>query len=158
MNKLKIALDDVNAGWAQLSMSDGEQNVSITVSFIYDGFTMLTNVLYGLPFEQGEKTVTWLGEPEEYDMRFVRSGETMDLEVREFPNHLRGFSQGILLFSFTGNYNQVCIPFWRALRSLQGRFSEQELEERWKRPFPHRELNNLTAAIKKRGKAFQQAS
>jgi hypothetical protein len=43
------------------------------------------------------------------------------------------------------------IPFWRALRNLQGRFSIEDLNRRWHRDFPWREIERLTLLLKEAG-------
>jgi hypothetical protein len=59
-------------------------------------------------------------------------------------------------FEVSGSYGEICLPFWRALRSLQGRFSADELAARWHRPFPWKEIDLLTKAIKDKQKELPQ--
>jgi hypothetical protein len=49
-----------------------------------------------------------------------------------------------------GSYEKICVPFWRALRNLQGRFSAAELDARWHRQFPWKYIDRLTRAIRKK--------
>lgn len=153
MNVLKANFGDPNAGWVDLTLTyrDAnyeEQTLEITASYIFDCFLPLTEVLHRVWEQQGESVVTLLAEPEQCELRFTKVGEDITLTIDLFPGHVRkpGLADRLLVVS--GTYAQVCLPFWRALRGLQGRFSEQELHERWLLPFPARKLSELTAAIK----------
>ena len=52
------------------------------------------------------------------------------------------------VFSLKGSYDQICMPFWRALRRLQTKHTPEELNERWHRAFPTDDLNKLNQLIK----------
>ncbi len=82
-------------------------------------------------------------------MHFCRVGEIITFQVLLWPDSGRKSFQQNKVFSTSGNYAEIYLPFWRALRGLQGRFSVAELEERWHNPFPQRELNALTALLGK---------
>jgi hypothetical protein len=89
-------------------------------------------------------------EPAERELRFSISGEEVGLEVYFFSDHRRDFGNGERKLAITGSYEEICVPFWRALRDLQGRFSYEELETRWNRPWPWKEIGLLTAAVKEK--------
>lgn len=122
--------------------------LKIVASHIYDCFSPLTHALHKLLDKQVEITVTLLGEPIEYDLRFNRIGDVVILAIDEFPDRKRDSFEAKRLLSTSGTYAEICVPFWRALRALQGRLSKDEIETRWKEPFPTQELNLLTASIK----------
>ena len=83
-------------------------------------------------------------------MRFSISGDEVELDVYFFSDHRRDFGNGERKLAITGSYEEICVPFWRALRDLQGRFSYEELETRWNRPWPWKEIGLLTAAVKEK--------
>ena len=85
MSKLKAAFDNPDAGWVMLAISCNGETTNIVASHIYDCFSRLTNALHKLFDEQGEATVTLLGEPIEYDLRFVRADSNISLTIEEFP-------------------------------------------------------------------------
>jgi hypothetical protein len=151
MSKLKAFFDNPDAGWVMLTIRFEGGSLDIVASHIYDCFSHLTNALHRLLVEQGEVIVTLQGEPIEYDLRFVRVGSNISLAIERFPGPQRNRhsrSQVKLLLSVSGTYDEICLPFWRALRALQGRLSEEELKVRWREPFPTQELSALTAAIR----------
>lgn len=149
LSKLKVTFDDIEFGWVGLSINCGDDVLSIDVSYTpYDSFLDLTNALHKLLRWDGLETITWNTEPIEYDFIFSRKGARINLNIKEYPDCLRAQQKGEKLFEVAGTYKQVCLPFWRALRDLQGRFSQAELDRRWHRPFPVKEMNSLTKAIK----------
>ena len=146
--KLKVAFDDLEHGWVQLTTSYGVETFAIVASYTSnDSFLDLTNALHSL-LSDGQAKVTWHCEPPEYDMLFSRSGANVSLEIHEYSDYRRGIERGEKVFALSGIYEEVCLPFWRALRDLQGRFSVEELNSRWHRPFPSREIDLLTEEIK----------
>jgi hypothetical protein len=148
-DRLKVAFDNLQHGWVALSISYGDKKVMIIASYTpSDSFLDLTNALHGLLQYEGQMTITWHEEPGEFDMRFLQRGKVIRLEIVGYPDHGRGSIDGEIALDISGVYEEMCIPFWRALRDLQGRFTAEELETRWHRPFPSKELSLLTEAIR----------
>lgn len=147
MSTLEVVFDDPAAGGIRLVVRGGGESVEIEATYLYNGFLELTLALHRLLFTQGESVVMWQAEPREYEMRFLRIEKAVYLEVEAFPDSRRSANRGERLLFVTGTYDEICLPFWRALRSLQGRFSEVELQARWLGPFPWNEINKLSAEI-----------
>jgi len=146
---LKAAFDDPEHGWVGLTISRGGEAVTIITSYTpNDPFLDLTNALYNLFLYDGEAKVVLHYGSNEYELRFLREGDVVRLDVYEYPDRLRGVGRGERFFEASGSYEDICLPFWRALRNLQGRFSEEELNARWHRPFPSKEINGLTALLR----------
>ena len=150
ISKLKVIFDDPSAGWIWIHIHSTMDTVSIDASYIYNSILGLAEALYKLTAVEGQQTVTWQCEPAEYDMRFVRTDATIQLDVLFFPDAQRSvFQQPKVKLSVKGNYDEVCLPFWRALRELQGRFPASEFRERWQEAFPTLQMERLTAALGK---------
>ena|SRR5688572_11358876 len=148
-NKLQVAFDDPQHGWVGLTISDGDKTVKVIASYTpYDSFLDLTNALYRLHQYEGQVTMTWNEEPWETDLCFSRMEKLVRLQIIENPDHRRGLIDGETVLDVSGTYEKICIPFWRALRDLQGRFTAAELDARWHRPFPSKEINMLTETIR----------
>lgn len=151
LNGLKVVFDDPEHGWIALMISCGETSVTIVTEYTpRDSFLELANALYNLLMRDGEFIVRWQYNPTEYDMSFERKGAAVSMNVVEYPDRLRREGRGDLMFSISGSYADICLPFWRALRDLQGRFSPEELDSKWHRAFPSREIDILTNAIRNR--------
>ena len=150
---LKASFDDPQHGWVCLKIDCGDESASIIASYTpSDSFLNLAKALSHLLHYEGEATVVWHEEPAETELRFFRTKDLVRLEVWSFFDYRRGCGRGEKGFEVSGSYEKICLPFWRALRSLQGRFSNEELEARWHRSFPWQEINLLTREIE--GKSF----
>lgn len=149
MSKLSVTFGDPEFGWIDVTVQADTQRLNFEASDIYNAFFPLVDTLHQLYLACDERVVGWTVEPTEYDMHFVRAGELITLDVMCWPDSSRSSFHQNKVFSVGGSYTEICPPFWRALRGLQGRFSAAELENRWQNLFPHRELNLLTAALGK---------
>jgi hypothetical protein len=147
--KLNVSFENPEHGWVGLTISQGEESLKIIASYTpSDSFLDLTNALYNLRCYRVGGVVAWHEEPAETELRFSISGDEVELDVYFFSDHRRDYGRGERVLAITGSYEEICTPFWRALRSLQGRFSAEELDARWHRPFPCKEIDLLTTIIK----------
>ena len=148
-NKLKVAFDDPEHGWVGLTISCGSDTVTINISYTPNDSSLdLANALYNLFLYSGEAKVIYHAGSTEYELRFAKEGGVVRFETYEYPDRLRDAGRGERFFEAAGSYGDICIPFWRALRNLQGRFSEEELYARWHRSFPWKEIDGLTALLR----------
>ena len=148
--KLNVAFDDPADGWIELKLRSGNAVINIVASYTpYDSFLDLINTLYNLSLYEAESKVIWNEEPVEYEMHFGRVGNVVSLDVVEFPSHIRDLQQAATRFKASGTFEEVALPFWRALRDLQGRLSVEELRARWHRDFPVQEMEGLTSILRK---------
>ena len=149
MSKSSVSFGDPEFGWIDVSLQFGSERFTMEASDIYNPFFPLVDTLLQLHSAPGQGIVNWTVEPTEYDMHFSREGEAVTLDIFVWPDPSRNSFRQEKVFSASGSYDEICLPFWRALRNLQGRFSEADLEKRWQDLFPQRELNALTAALGK---------
>ena len=147
MSKLKVSFSDPEHGWLVLTLDAGAETVRIDASDIYPSLSGLVKALQLLRVLPGQQTVTWTCEPTEYDLVFVRDAGGITLRVLCFPDSRRSAFREDEVLSVSGSYDEVCLPFWRALKSLQGRFPQAEMGERWTSSFAWRELDALTAEL-----------
>ena len=150
MEKFKVGFDVPDAGWILMTLEYAGRVLTVNASHVYDSFPPLVSALTVLAAGPDEATVVWQCEPAEYQFDFVRKGNTVALQIQSHQDSCRSvFDVREPELSITGSYEEICLPFWRALRHLQGLFSDEEWNNRWQRPFPSAELNRLTAAIGK---------
>jgi hypothetical protein len=146
---LKADFGDPENGWVSLALEDETAEVQVLASFTPgDSLLDLVRALHALLQEDGERTVTWYEEPRETDLRLLKCGDEIELSVHRYSGRRRVPGVADVVLRASGSYRQVCRPLWRALRELQGRFTEEELRKRWHRDFPTRELQKLTEAIR----------
>jgi len=150
MAKLHVSFGEPDAGTIEITLRHELETVYIGASYIYNSFHTLVEALIRLKNSADEAVVVWQCEPSEYEFRFNSLDTAVNLQVLLFPEPGRSvFDEPPPKLTITGSYEEVCLPFWRALRQLQGRFSEEEWQARWHGPFPSRELDLLTAALGK---------
>lgn len=149
MSKLSVTFGDPEFGWIDVDLRFGAETFSIEASDVYNAFFPLVDTLLQLHSAPGQNIVNWTVEPTEYDMHFSREGEAVTLDIFVWPDLSRNSFRQEKVFSASGSYAEICLPFWRALRGLQGRFSAADLETRWQNSFPQRELNALTVVLGK---------
>lgn len=150
MAKLLVTFDEPDAGTIEITLRHEVKTVHIGASYIYSSFHALVEALIRLKISADEAVVVWQCEPFEYEFRFRSLDTAVSLQVILFPDSRRSvFDEPDPKLATVGSYEEVCLPFWRALRQLQGRFSEEEWQARWHGPFPSRELDFLTAALGK---------
>lgn len=151
MAKLKVKFDEPEHGWIGFTIEvDGEERVNCSASHIFNSFERLVNALRMTFDSQVESTVLWLEEPWELEMIFAQRGDEVELRISSYSDyrHLPEYDNKPLIFR--GTYEEICLPFWRALRELQGKYEEVEFHKRWKEAFPTRELALLTERLGKR--------
>ncbi len=154
MEKLKVSFNEPEHGWIGLSMICGEQSVFIDAASHTKSFDELVNALLGCLEDKGDFVVAWFLEPATAELHFTKQGETVTLEVTETLNTFDTSTYKVkrvtheLRLSISGAYAQICLPFWRALCSLEAKYSIQELETRLQDTFPTEHLSKLTAQIK----------
>jgi hypothetical protein len=121
--------------------------VALAASYAgYDWLAEMVGALHGLTTYDHRKLVRILEEPEVCELRFDRADDTLTLEVcrRALVQHRHRRT----LLETRGSTLEICLPFWRALRNLQTRFSEKEFERRWLSPFPTSGMEQLTAHLR----------
>lgn len=152
MARLRVEFKHIEHGWVQTHFCVEEEEHEMWFSYVYrDVFSQLCAALLAMLEENGERVVTWMEEPDEDEMRFKKRDEKIELELWRFENHRRGLGERPhLRFQIAGGYGELCIPFWRALKSLRSRYSDEEFSECWGTPFPEREFDLLTEALRAR--------
>jgi hypothetical protein len=131
-----------------LTIQSDTNVVTLVASYTpYDTLDELVECLHALlTTGDARRTVRVMEEPEVCELRFEHENGTISLEVcRRFSHQHRRCHT---LFEARGSVLEMCLPFWRALRSLQTRFPEKDFELRWQRPFPASGMERLSAHLK----------
>jgi len=146
--KFKVSFDEPVHGWIAITISIGEEEFRLIPSHTpYDSITELAVALNKILEGYSEAVARWNEEPAEYEFVFRVCGESLNFDICDVAR-IQGGVRRIPVFSFGGPRNQLLIPFWRALRELQGRYDPSEYERRWNESFPTREMEVLTQRIK----------
>ncbi len=146
---MRVRFDDPDAGWIGLSIQGDVDRFEQSFSYAgYDAFQELVLALERLLLPNTTANVTCLLGPGQFDLAFRRAEQLVQFSVVEYPDHRRLDGTGDTVFAQSGSYQQIVVPFWRALRNLESRFGEEELARRWHREFPHAALDRLTMRIR----------
>jgi hypothetical protein len=146
-SKLKVAFDAPHGGWMGLTIRADTRAIALQMSYTpFDSLDEIVGALHGLTTYDDRRSVRISEEPEVCELRFERNNGTMDLEVCRRGSFQHRRRQ--MLLKTRGSTLEMCLPFWRALRSLQTGFSEKEFEFHWRRPFPTSEMDRLTTHLK----------
>ncbi|WP_133296159.1 hypothetical protein [Zooshikella ganghwensis] len=141
----------MSSGWVDFRIIDNHKEIfHDSFSYTpYDSFLELINALHDIKTCSGfvEKKVTFNTEPLEYDFCFTKSEGVVSLEIKDYKDYRRAGNTEAM-FAVKGSYDEICIPFWRGLRKLKGKNSQEELDRAWHRAFPLLELEKLTSKLK----------
>jgi hypothetical protein len=146
---LRVSLESPQHGFMSLRLTSDEESFVAVVSHApYDSLRDLIKALSEVLASDGDQTVKWNAEPDEYDFKLEAKGDSFRLDVVHYPDHRRLAEASTIVFSFRGSKLDACRAFWKELRDLQGRRAQDEFERQWRREFPEREMQELTKRIR----------
>jgi hypothetical protein len=95
-----------------------------------------------------EYILQWSRNPEEFDLRFLRSDSgSLLFEVYEYPTAERGLAERNIVFSHLGNVQEVCNSFAETFETLYEDRETDEFEFNWHQPFPIREYELFNQSL-----------
>ncbi|MGD9629076.1 MAG: hypothetical protein AB7V18_07515 [Pyrinomonadaceae bacterium] len=94
-----------------------------------------------------EYLLQWNRDPEEFDFRFVRSGDDLTIEIHQYPTEDRDLKERELLYSHTGTVAETVAAFAVTFDQLYQDRDTDEFEFNWRQPFPHREYEEFKRNI-----------
>jgi hypothetical protein len=145
-SRLKVQFGDPQHGWMALTMQSDVGAATLNMSYVgFDTLDEMIEALHALITGDHYRSVRIMEEPTVCELQFRREDGTIRLHLhRLLPhNHFQP------LFDDSGTFAEICLPFWRALRNLQTRFSTEEFGVRWHRPFPLSGMEKLSVDIQR---------
>lgn len=147
--RLKVEFDSPENGWTTVKLSAGDSCYQFFPSYIpYDSFSELVDSLLKILDGYSEAVVRWNDEPVEHRFVFTSEADTVTFKVYEVIDSAVTGKTADEKFAFRDFGYKILRPFWRALRHMQMRQDLNEYEKQWGRPFPVREMFELTGRIK----------
>jgi hypothetical protein len=151
--KLEVSFNSPQCGWMSIGFRDALSEFNTTTSHtphrlaLSQMMKLLTELLE--PESAGaEYVLAWSRDPEEFDLRFLRSeGESLLFEVYQYPTSERELAERELVFAHLGNVKEVCRAFAETFRQLYEDRETDEFEFNWRQPFPLEEFRRFEAAI-----------
>jgi hypothetical protein len=158
MPTLNVSLESPQSGWMSLRLRAGEQSLVMGVSCAPED--SLLNLIKGLTAvleESRHVRVRWNCEPEQFDFDIAAEGEMTQLIVTRYPDQRREVQAGQFVFSLHTSKPDLCLPFWKELRGLERRAETDVFAQNWRRPFPRREMQELTKLVRKLRRKMRKA-
>lgn len=147
---LEVSFNSPQCGWMSVGFRDGTNEFHTTTAHsphetaLPDLMRILT-ALADARTEQNEYLLKWNRDPEEFDLRFVRNGGEILIEIYEYPTDERDESERELVFAHTGNIAAVVAAFGETFDQLYEDRDTDEFEFNWRQPFPFKEFENFNA-------------
>ena len=150
--KLEVSFNSPQCGWMSIGFDDGVNEFHTTTAHTPHeaALAALLSILTGLldaETGENESVLEWNRDPEEFDFRFIRDGENMTVEIREYADGERQPDSGELMFSHTGDRREVCNAFAETFEQLYADRDTDEFEFNWRQPFPFAEYATFQEAM-----------
>jgi hypothetical protein len=148
---LRVSFNSPQSGFMSIGLKAGHESFVTAVSHApYDSLRDLIKALSAMLDGETSETVKWNLEPEEYDFELRRvDNDGVQLSVTRYPNHRRLKSQRAVVFShIAASPQDICEPFWKALRELHRDINVDEFDKNWRREFPEAEMQELTKRLR----------
>lgn len=153
--KLEVSFNSPQCGWMSIGFKDahGEFNTTTAHSPHRLALPQLLEVLTDLLDSNSagsEHILKWNRDPEEFDLRFVRSdGESVLFEVYQYPTEERELAERELVFVHMGTVQEVCAAFAETFEHLYEDRETDEFEFNWRQPFPFTEFKQFRTKLGK---------
>lgn len=150
--ELEVSFNSPQCGWMSIGFDDGVNEFHTTTAHAPHAAALseLMTILAKLadPASSGnEYLLKWNRDPEEFDFRFVRDGESLTIEIYQYPTDERESSEKEFVFSHTGDVRSICAAFAETFEQLYQDRETDEFEFNWRQPFPLAEYRQFEAAI-----------
>lgn len=140
-NKLEVSFNSPQCGWMSIGFDDGTSEFHTTTAHAphEKALPELLEILTALldeNSEQNEFTLHWNRNPEEFDFHFARNGETLALEIFQYPGETRRSEERESVFAHAGSVKAICASFAETFNQLYEDRNTDEFEFNWRQPFP----------------------
>ena len=149
---LEVSFNSPQCGWMSIGFDDGVSEFHTTTAHAPHELALpeLMKILTALgdrASTQNEYLLKWNRDPEEFDFRFVRDGDSVLLEIYQYPTEDRDASERELVFAHTGRITDVIAAFGATFDQLYADRDTDEFEFNWRQPFPREEFAEFKARI-----------
>ena len=148
MSLFRVELDLPRHGWMLLQFYAQGKHLAFDGSYIFDGPLNLIETLLCVAHDELPVRGKWAGEPDALFFDFDRIELSARLSISY--DDINEQTSVVEFEPIIATRTDICLPFWRALRSLESRIEGTEYQWRdWGPEFPHRELALLTQQLGK---------
>ncbi len=149
---LEVSFNSPQCGWMSIGFSDGVAEFNTTTAHapyanaLQELMLALTYLLDPMT-TQNEYVLEWNRDPEEFDLRFLRNGAKLTLEIYQYPTDERDAAERELVFSHEGTVGGIAAAFATTFEQLFEDRDTDEFEFNWRQPFPYSEFEGFKAAL-----------
>lgn len=150
--KLEVSFNSPQCGWMSIGFSDGADEFHTTTAHsphetALPELMRILTALADADSSQNEYLLKWNRDPEEFDFRFVRNGEALQVEIYQYPTDERDAAERELVYSHNGTVTDVIAAFAETFEQLYDDRDTDEFEFNWRQPFPYKEFEEFKARI-----------
>lgn len=151
--KFFVSFNSPQCGWMSIGLAGGGREFHTTTAYTPHA-NALTEILDGLTSLlaaetlRDEFTIHWSRNPEAFDFYFRREGQTVYLEISQFPTFARPEAERETVFAYEGDILEVCEAFHQTFSHLRDDIETDEFEQNWRQPFPQRAFEKFNQKFK----------
>ncbi len=148
MKNLEVSFNSPQCGFMSIGFDDGANEFHTTTAHapheraLPELLQILTTLLDD-DSAPNEYVLHWNREPEEFDFRFVQTGENVTLEIYQYPTERRDAREREKVFSHRGKSRDVARAFQATFAQLAADRQTDEFEFNWRQPFPLTEFEEF---------------
>lgn len=150
---LEVSFNSPQCGWMSIGFNDGVREFHTTTAHAPHE-TALPDLMRILTAMSGsgdaEYLLKWNRDPEEFDFRFIRNGENLAIEIYQFPTEEREDAAKELVYTHSGNADEVIGAFAATFDQLYEDRDTDEFEFNWRQPFPYSEYEEFKRTFERR--------
>lgn len=153
-DKFFVSFNSPQCGWMSIGFEGGAAEFHTTTAHaphkraLPELLAILTELL-DKNSPQNEFTLQWNRNPEEFDFHFARHGETIKLQIFQYPTEERDQTEKEKVFEFTGGIYEICQAFYETFAQMEKDIHVDEFEFNWRQPFPHEEFDRFKTALRR---------
>lgn len=155
--KLEVSFNSPQCGWMSIGFSDGQNEFHTTTAHAPHTLALphLLQILTSLidpnsTENKNEHMLHWNRDPEEFDLRFLRSDDGgLLFQVYQYPTDERELAERDLVFTHFGRVADVVNAFAETFDQLYQDRETDEFEFNWRQPFPMKEFDKFRAKLGK---------
>jgi len=146
--KLEVSFNSPQCGWMSIGFDDGVSGFHTTTAHAPHDLALgelmqILTALLDASSPQNEYILKWNRDPEEFDFRFVRTGQDLRFEIYQYPTDEREPGDRELVFTHTGDIRDICDAFGVTFEQLYADRDTDEFEFHWRQAFPFREFEEF---------------
>lgn len=150
--ELEVSFNSPQCGWMSIGFDDGANEFHTTTAHAPHETALpeLMRILTALAdpgSEQDEYLLKWNRDPEEFDFRFLRDGDSVVIEIFQYPTGERVNAERELVYSHRGTVSGVTKAFAATFDQLFADRDTDEFEFNWRQPFPLAEFERFKSRV-----------